>query len=380
MHKTPQRIQFLDFIRGFAVIVMVIGHSIDSVLSIEARGTEIFRLYNAVRGFTAPLFLFVAGCAFAVATEKRWESFTIFGAPLMKRVLKMFLLIVIGYALHFPFFSFNKLLYHTTPEEYALLFQVDVLQCLAVSILLMHALILLLPNVRVFAYALAGLTAVLVLATPIVWMIDFASVFSPAIAPYFNQSQPSLFPLFPYAAFLFSGTLVGHFYLVARREGRERQFIWRMIHAGIGAVFAGVVLDLFSVTLYPPHDFWKTSPNFFLIRIGIVILGTAGFYFVRQLPGVLERNLVGLGQASLLVYVVHLVCVYGSAANDGLAQLIGQTFSYPQAFVIALAVLLAMVGLVHAWNYVRTHYALPARSVQVGLTSTLLYFFLTKPY
>ncbi|HEX9657236.1 MAG TPA: heparan-alpha-glucosaminide N-acetyltransferase domain-containing protein, partial [Bacteroidota bacterium] len=94
-----QRIEFLDFMRGFAVMVMVIGHSVDSVLSAEARTTDFFGIYDFIRGFTAPLFLFVAGFSFLVATEKRWNEYQSFTHPLRKRLRKMLLLLVIGYAL-----------------------------------------------------------------------------------------------------------------------------------------------------------------------------------------------------------------------------------------------------------------------------------------
>ncbi|HSQ76692.1 MAG TPA: heparan-alpha-glucosaminide N-acetyltransferase domain-containing protein, partial [Bacteroidota bacterium] len=111
MIQTTQRVQSLDFMRGFAVIVMVIGHSIDSVLSPAARTTDLFRVYDGLRGFTAPLFLFISGFAFSVVVLKRWDAYVAFGAPARRRLTKMIMLLGLGYALHFPFFSLNKLLH-----------------------------------------------------------------------------------------------------------------------------------------------------------------------------------------------------------------------------------------------------------------------------
>jgi hypothetical protein len=87
-----------------------------------------------------------------------------------------------------------------------------------------------------------------------------------------------------------------------------------------------------------------------------------------------------LGQGSLLVYVTHLVLVYGSSMNDGLLQRIGQTLPAPAAAAIALGVLALMILLVRVWRYLRRAYALPSRLVQAGLASTLLYLFFTNPY
>ena len=72
-------------------------------------------------------------------------------------------------------------------------------------------------------------------------------------------------------------------------------------------------LDARAVQLYAVYDYWHTSPNFFLARVGILLalicvvyawcrwgLGQVGF-----------SPLIQLGQASLLVYWVHIEFVYG---------------------------------------------------------------------
>lgn len=366
--------------RGFAVIVMVMGHSIDSVLSPAARATDAFRLYDGFRGFTAPMFLFVSGYAFMVATAKRWDAFRTPGKPLMKRLGKIVLLFVLGYALHVPYLSLHKLLNAMTPEQAAALFQADILHCVAVSLLLLQALLFLAPTRQAFALIVLGVAALVVLASPIVWRVDFAPIVSPVLSPYLNQTQLSIFPVFPFTAYLLSGVFVGHFFLVAKERGTERAFINRMFLVATGLALGGFVLEMLPVSLYPPHDFWKTSPNWFLIRIGIVMLVSLTFYFLKNLPQTVERNLILLGQASLVVYPVHLIIAYGSAANPGLMQVIGQTLQGHQAVAVGCAVLCSMVLLTHAWWFLRKHYRVPARLLQAGLASSLLYSFVTRPW
>lgn len=378
--KNNDRVHFIDLMRGFAVIVMVMGHSIDSVLSDASRTTELFRLYDAVRGFTAPVFLFVAGMAFMLVTQKKWGQYKTLSPELGKRILKILLLFVVGYALHFPFFSFNKLVREATPTDLSLLFQVDVLHCVAASLLILQAIVFLVPTPRVFAWVVFGVTAAGVLITPLVWRIDFASVLSPALAPYFNQQQLSIFPLFPFAGFLFCGIVAGHMFLTAKEEGRERQYFTNMLRLSILAASFGILFDLLPVRLYPPHDYWKTSPDFFLVRIAIVLLLTATFFFIRRVPEFISRHAVILGKGSLLVYVIHLVAVYGSVINSGLAQGVGRVLTYPQAFVLGLAMLSLMTILVHTWNFVSTRHVWSWRIVQVTVASTLLFFFFTKPF
>jgi len=378
---TPlKRIHFLDIMRGVAVVVMVMGHTIDAVLERELHSSDLFRLYDAFRGFTAPTFLFVSGFAYAVATHKRWNDFRSFSKPLIKRLQRIALLFLVGYALHFPFFSFVRIVHEAQADQLAQMFQADVLHCVGASLLILHALILLHASQRTFVRTLAALTATIVLASPIVWSIDFAPIVSPMLSPYFNQMQPSIFPLFPFAGFLFAGVIVGVLFLNARQEGREDPFLRTFGVAAIGGLLGGLVLEAIPVSFYPPHDFWKSSPNWFVIRLGIVSLVSLGFYALRRLPAAVERGLVTLGQTSLLIYTVHLMIAYGSPINHGLMQKVGQTLAVHHAIGVGLAVLAAMVVLTYAWQYLREHHFVPARVLQAGLASTMLYSFFLQPW
>lgn len=366
--------------RGLAVIIMVIGHSIDSVLSVEARATEWFRLYTVARGFTAPMFLFVSGLAFMIATQKRWEAYLRPGIELTNRLLKITLLFGIGYALHFPFFSLNKIIRYATPEDLAGFFQVDILQCVAMCLLLMHVIILVTRDPRRFAVVSLALTIGIVTLTPLVWRVDVAPFVTGFFAPYFNETPQSLFPLFPYAAFLLGGAVAGHFFIAAREKGREREFFVVLFWGSVVMVACGLLMEQLPFSLYPPHDFWKTNPGSFFIRLGIVMLLTTGFYFLRAFPQQAARHVVKLGQASLLVYVVHLVIVYGSAANNGLAQIVGRGLSSGQALAVGLFVLLGMLLLSHGWTTIRTHHVSHSKLLQVAVASLLLFFFFVNPY
>lgn len=380
MGNQLKRIQFLDFMRGFAVVVMVMGHSIDAVFSREMRSSEAFILYDFFRGFTAPIFLFVSGYAYIIATEKHWEDYRRIGSPLVKRLGKILLLFVTGYALHFPFFSFTKIVNEATAADLALLFQVDVLHCVAATLLILQVMVFFVPTPRRFAMSVFILALSIVVSSPVVWNIDFSQIFSPVVSPYFNQKQPSIFPLFPFAGFMLAGVLAGHAFLEARRSGTEDRFFRAMLVIAVVTVALGVDLDLLPFTIFPAHDYWKASPNFFLVRLGIVLVVTSCFYYVKRLPIILEQNLVVLGKASLLVYVAHIVVVYGSAVNNGLMQHVGQSLSAHQAIGTGLIMVAAMVALVHAWNHLRHNYQLSARIVRAGLAGSLLLSFLIRPW
>jgi hypothetical protein len=366
--------------RGFAVVLMVIGHSLDSVLTNEARTTGWFQVYDFFRGFTAPLFLFVSGLAFSVATGKRWTEHTRYSPHLRRRLLRILLLFAIGYALHVPFLSLEKTFSMADRGATASLFQADVLQCVAGSLLLLHVLILLLRSKTLFIHVLTLLVPAIVLLTPLVSREDFSSVLSPVLSPYLNRQQLSLFPLFPYAAFLFAGTVAGYYLLQWRQKAGEQQVLVRIAGFGAAAALLAVVTDLLPLSVYPLHDFWKTNPIFFLLRLGVVAEIAVVFILLRGIPETLRHRLTLLGRWSLLVYTVHIVIVYGSALNSGLAQIVGRTLPATSAFIAAAGILLGMTLLVHAWDHARSHHYHLSRYLQAGLGSSLLYLFLIRPF
>lgn len=72
-------------------------------------------------------------------------------------------------------------------------------------------------------------------------------------------------------------------------------------------------LDARPYQLYPVYDFWHTSPNFFVIRAGLLLLILAPTYaWCRWGAGQWGFSpLIQMGQTSLLVYWVHIEFVYG---------------------------------------------------------------------
>jgi hypothetical protein len=107
-------------------------------------------------------------------------------------------------------------------------------------------------------------------------------------------------------------------------------------------------LDRQPRQLYAVYDYWHTSPNFFLIRVGmLLVIVTASYAWCRWGLGQWGFSpLIQLGQASLLVYWVHIEFVYGRVSilpkhAQGIAG----------ASAGLLAIFLAMLALA----YIRTH-------------------------
>jgi membrane-bound acyltransferase YfiQ involved in biofilm formation len=61
------------------------------------------------------------------------------------------------------------------------------------------------------------------------------------------------------------------------------------------------------------YDYWHTSPNFFMARVGILlVMFPVSFVWCRWVVSRVPFSpMVQLGQTSLLVYWVHIEFVYG---------------------------------------------------------------------
>jgi uncharacterized membrane protein len=128
-----------------------------------------------------------------------------------------------------------------------------------------------------------------------------------------GQPQATLFPIFPWAGFTFAGLAVG--FLLLSGWGRERQTatLLSAAVAGVGLIYLSRWLDARPEHLYPVYDYWHTSPQFFLLRVGLLlIILSAAYVWCRWGAGQWGFSpLIQLGQTSMLVYWVHLEFVYG---------------------------------------------------------------------
>lgn len=380
MHRSSHRLESLDVLRGIAVVIMVLGHSVDSVLSPAVRTTDMFRVYDAVRGFTAPLFLFISGLAFTVATERRWEDYRTLGPDVAKRLGRILFLLTVGYALHLPYFSLHKVVNGASPTDVAQFLQVDVLHCVALTLLALQLIVMVSRTPGMAAAIAGGLGAAIALAAPLFWSADLSDRLPQFLTPYLNTFQPTVFPVVPYAVYMLAGAVAGRLYLGARAVGRESIVLRRVLVVSAVGALLGVVSTLLPAQLYPSHDWWKANPGLILIRLFVVFTLAASFLSAGPLPRPFSRPLVVLGRASFLMYTVHLMLVYGTSANDGLMQIVGQRLDMPAALAVAAAVLLAMTALVHLHAYLRTEHAGRLATARMFVATAVTYVFMTRPY
>ena len=309
--------------RGLACVLMFQTHCYDSWLSPAARQSKFF-MYSQLGGtFPAPLFLFLAGISFALVTQKLWQKNlapTQIARATIRRGAEIF-----AFGLLFRL------------QEYFIawgwaplsdLLRVDILNTIGLSMMLMGLLCWLVLSLhatkvtRNLILASAGTALLISLITPPLWTTWRPDWLPWPLESYINgvhnlgAPQAWLFPIFPWAAFAFAGLAAG--FILQSGWARKRESITFLIAGAAGLLFvmAARWLDHQPHQLYAVYDYWHTSPNFFLIRVGMLLVILAACYAWCRwgAAGWGFSPLIQLGQASLLVYWVHIEFVYGRAS------------------------------------------------------------------
>jgi len=295
----------------------------------------------------APLFIFLSGVSFALVTGRlraKGVSRSEIARTTIKRGAEIYglglLFRIQEFALGYPWAPWTDLL------------RVDVLNILGLSMMLMGILCWACgagnaeETRKKSLFAALAAAAIVALVTPPLW-----TTYRPRWLPWFLESyvngvhtfkepQPWLFPLFPWVAFAFAGLATGFVVFSDYARKREALVISSLGAGGVAAYFLGLRLDALPVRLYAVYDFWHTSPNFFLVRCG-VLLALLFLAYVSCFWGVTRAvlsPLIQLGKTSLLVYWVHIEFVYGrfSILPKGKC-------SIPRASAGLLAIFLAML-------------------------------------
>jgi uncharacterized membrane protein len=329
--RRPRR-AYIDWVRGVAVVIMIFGHTMDSWTRDADRPTALYRGIVTFLGIGTPLFLFLAGVSVALAAGARVAR----GATPReaaeagrRRGAEIFALGLL----------FRLQAWILSPGATAAgLLKVDILNIMGPAIALAAALRAVSARLWPRLLLLAATAAAFSLLTPIVRRSPALSVL-PDVIEWYLRPRPghSWFALFPWAGLLVAGTLVGELIERSRDEESERRLMRRFALAGAALVlvsFAGSYLP----SLYANTYFWTTSPSFFFLRIGLmVVILAAAWRWRRNLSADRFSPLLQFGRTSLFVYWIHVEMVYGVLSHPLHRALpIGWAFATFGAFTVLM--------------------------------------------
>ena len=292
--------------RGLAVVLMLQGHVLDGWVRPQERTGEWFWLSQFLGGFPAPIFLFLVGISLAMVLDRK-RARGASTAELARNVVRRGgWILLLAYA-----FRLEQFLVWYPASDWGDVFRVDTLNCIAASTVVIGLLSVAFKTRRGNVTAMGLATAAFVFVTP--WVYPLRANLPAFVLSYLNSNgHPWYFSLFPWAAFALAGITFGYALLQARARTDETEFFNGVAVAGVSAYAVGAAMGRFPIFEYGFFDYSLTGPPYFFVRLGWVLLILYGAYKWSTLETSGGWSpIVMLGQASLLVYWVHIEIVYG---------------------------------------------------------------------
>ncbi len=308
------RAGYIDWMRGLAVLVMILAHLVDSWMVLgPARQTRPYFWFMVLAGMGAPMFLWLAGLAVPLAAHarvRRGASAAEASWMLQKRGWQIF-----GLAL---LFRLQAYVFSAGATAYGML-KVDILNVMGLSLVAAgwcwgrsRT-----PSGRM-AIAMAATVAVVVLS-PLLRQWSWVGALPDPIEWYLRPApNRTTFTLFPWAAFVFAGLALGEWLAATPPEKRGLRLHVACLLGGLALAVVAYLLS-FRPTLLAGSQFWTTSPAFFALRLGALVATFGLLYLVLRPGGLWARTtwpaswspMELLGRTSLFIYWVHVELVYG---------------------------------------------------------------------
>jgi uncharacterized membrane protein len=315
---------YIDWARGIAVLVMIEAHTADSWTRAAEKKSVLYRDLNILGGFAAPLFLWLAGLGVVLAATRTAERAGRRSAAVEAIVRRGLVIFILA-------FLFRIQAFIVSPGNHLVtLFRVDILNVMGPSIVAAGLVWALASTPAARAALFAVVAALFGLLTPLVRLSPAVDRLPVWVQWYVRPAgELTVFTLWPWAGFVFAGAAVGALLAAARDERSERR-----VNAGLAACGAALIaLGFYTAgqpSIYRSSFFWTSSPTWFAIRVGVLMVTLSAIYALGQLVGrpqeAKTRNVNGLvrvfafswqaplerlGQNSLFIYWIHVELVYG---------------------------------------------------------------------
>jgi uncharacterized membrane protein len=373
-----RRYGFVDLLRGFALVVMIETHVVNAYLPAALRRGEFFFWLSFVNGLVAPAFLFASGFSLVLQARRKWEDWLRLGPAFWKQMRRMGFILLVAYFMHLPDFGLRKFLAPHDQAFWKHAFQVDILQCIVVSLLAINVLILLTRRREVFFWAAAAAGVAAAVITPWTWAQDFTTRLPLFLAMFLNPHGVSLFPLFPWISFVLAGSCVGHLFLNSIEKRADAGLMRWAFYFGAAAIAFGWLAR--TVPLFHAWNpgYYKTSPLYVLVRLGCVAVLCAGLYAMEKRFDWVPGGIRLAGQESLLVYTLHLMLIFGVLRGKGVAAVLGLEAGYAACFLMSVAIIILMLGLAALWHRLKRNRPKVARTTLAVLCGIILLLFILQ--
>lgn len=377
------RCDWIDQLRGWAVIVMIEVHCVNVWLHPDLMPGWL----NYVNGLVAPSFILCAGYSLALSTFRPDGSIRPF-APTARR---LGFILLCAYLLHFPGITLAAWTVLSYPQKFRELFKIDVLQCIVFSLLILHALARVIRRPMAYAGAALLLALAVALAAPHLWQPGVADGWWLPVRGLVNgntdRGVTALFPLFPWLSFAAFGSVLGVLYRRQRVMPLEGQARWSEARWLTLLMVLGALLILWGswqvweVGLSPAEitRLHNTTLPSVAQRIGVVCAtgGLLGWINLLRRPWPGPNCVEAVSRESLLVYMLHLNLIFGVLLAAPVRSRIGwewYSMGWPGVLAMTAAIIALNLAAAVAWQKTREIPGQSWRLQKLGLAALGIYF------
>lgn len=348
MSVNNKRLYFIDIIRAFAILMMLQGHFIDTLLATQYRDLNAipFSVWSYFRGITAPTFFTISGLVFTYLLLKAKEKGET-NLRMRKGLFRGSFLIFVGYLIRIPFFRWF------TGEFSTYFLVIDVLQCIGLSLILIVTLYYL-CNKKILIFSVINLILgiVIFLTERMYYDLNFEKL--PLVfSNYISKANGSIFTIIPWFGYVAFGAFIAtlfHGYL--KKPKFKTAIISSFFITGFVLIFysSHILTSIYRVT-HIKIFLESADYNYLFTRLGNVLLYFAFFYSFEEylkLPLILK-----IGQKTLSIYIIHFIIIYGSFTGIGLNTIIGKNLTPIQGVFGAIIFLICVCFI--SFYYVKTN-------------------------
>jgi uncharacterized membrane protein len=374
-----KRIVFLDVIRAYAIIMMLQGHFVDTMMAPQYRDTNnwFYATWYFFRGMTAPIFFFVSGAIFVfllLKDNRPWPE----NQRAKKGLRRVGLLLFLGYVLkwHLPsimlgvtlvIVSVLKIQMPTvdTLHIYPSFITVDVFHCIGLAILTIIGLFVLHQKTGwSLPLMYGGLGLLIFILAPNIVNADYSHL-PVFFENYFDLLHGSTFTVIPWIGYSLLGGVIGwHMHTNPKfYEGPWAPILLLIFGLWLHFSTATILSNFYNLTgieqfkrvLNFNHTFWRLGHVFVVFAVFIWITR-----WVQKIPPLILK----IGSETLVIYSVHYVLLYGTWLGLGFKQLGQETWSPLMTFFGAIIFISFFIYLIYRIEDVRhvLYVVMPAQS------------------
>ena len=338
-----ERLQFLDAVRGWALILMVLNHTgrwwQDGIM----RWPRYYLIYVTLT-LAAPMFLFLVGFCLPLSASRAGGDER---AALGRWAVRGVRIILAGLLL-------NVLVFPEDP-----FWNNGVLQTIGFSILVAAPAALLLRS-RAGRWGLVAAAAAMYLLFVATFprLVAWVSVHPAGSRVLFLE-----FPPWPWLSLVLVGLVLGHWWVERTDAPGRARYMWQMTAGGLLCLAWFFAWDLWADTArrwmftrdFSLNNHWTPRGATLAWVFGTIFLQIALAYYLVEIRRLPSRWLVILGQTALFLYFTHHLIVL-TLVNQRLGQRFNNWWTYAVANLLLLLLLVAMGrGWLEARRWYRDH-------------------------